>query len=140
MTLLRTISHHLGLDQARHRVATDDAGRDLRLTEISIRAVLDRIDPLCTIAGDGHVQAPAEAVADAIADRANPVHRRRANRIAAAPLSDWLALRRLRRVARTQAIAEGATLDLVVPAPIDGWIRLRYERADRLMAELHVFA
>lgn len=130
----------LGYTEPRFRIGSDAAGRAVHLREMSIRNVLDRIDPLCTLSGDGVVSAPADAVAAAIADPGTPIHRRQDNRLAGAPLADYFALRRLRRIARDLARRDGATLEIAVPPPIAGWIRLRYERADRLMAQLSAYA
>ena len=118
-------------------VCEDLDGRPVVLDEMSVRNILVRIDPLCTLAEDAHVRVSARDVAAAIKSRSAPLHRRLPNVIAGAPRRDRAALARLHRLAALHAAAsEDASLDLHVPRVVAAWIAIRYRVAERLLDEM----
>lgn len=109
----------------------DDAGRVIVMDEISVRAMLHRVGPLCAVKVDQTtISVDAWAMAEAIDQRYEPIHQPIPNKIAAAPLRDRLALRRLRN--KGYALA-GRCCDaraiLTVPSSVAGWIDIRHNKA-----------
>ncbi len=126
-----------GLLAGDHQVCRDLKGRGIVLHDLTIRNILTRIDPLVTISEGGQVSMPAYEIADVLGNRYGSIYRRTPNQIAAAPITDEIPVARLRAfVAARLAEDERATITFDVPGPIAGWIRLRYERAERMIEDL----
>lgn len=117
-------------------VCNDVDGDPIVIDEISIRAVLHRMDPVDLEKIDATtIRVTAWYMACAVDDRYRPIHVAIPNRIAAAPMRDRRGLRRLRDAAYSVA-ARGshATMLLTVPESVAGWTGIRCRKHD---AALH---
>jgi hypothetical protein len=113
------------------RVCSDDEGDAIVIDEISMRAVLHRMDALeAEKVDDTTIRVDAWRMACAIDDRYRPIHESIPNTIAAAPKRDSRGLRRLRDVGySTAARGTRATVTLNVPESVAGWIGIRNRKA-----------
>lgn len=117
-------------------VCDDEEGDPIVIDEISLRAVLHRMDPVDLDKVDSTtIRVSAWYMASAIDDRYQPIHVAIPNRIAAAPMRDRKELRRLRDAGYSVA-ARGshATMLLNVPESVAGWTGIRCRKHD---AALH---
>lgn len=134
-SVLQDILHPCDVVAGAATVCDDAKGAPIVLDEISIRAILTRMDTIYVERVDaGTVRVSAWYMACAIDDRDDPIHRAIPDRIAGAPLRDRRALRRLRDLACSVASrGSQATMTLVVPESVAGWTGIRRRRHERAM-------
>lgn len=134
-SVLQDILHPFDLVAGSVAVCEDANGRTIFLDEISIRAILTRIDPLELEKTETNaIRVCAWCMACAIDDRDDPIHRAIPNRIAGAPRRDRRALRRLRDLAHSVAWrGSDATMTLIVPDDVAGWTAIRRRKHERAL-------
>lgn len=136
---LNSVIHFKDVTNGAVHVLDDHNGKAVIIDQVTIRAILNRIDALaCESLDDTTVRVPAWDLVTAIEDRFQPLHSAIPNRCAGAPRRDKAMIDRLRRHALELA-ATGAksTVSLSVPSAISGWIRLRARRINREMSDLY---
>jgi hypothetical protein len=109
----------------------DSAGRPITLDEVSIRAMLHRVGPLCADkTGPTTITVDAWSLVEAIEHRSQPIHQPIPNKIAAAPLRDRFALKHLRNEGYVLASrCCDAKMTLNVPEGVASWIGIRHRKA-----------